>query len=45
VVYLPGAPATARIDLASERRASAVVFIGVGVGFTVLPILFMVFHR
>jgi hypothetical protein len=42
VVHLPGAPAKARIDLGSERRARAVVIIMCGGGFTVIPIVIMI---
>ncbi len=45
VVYLPGAPSTARLDLSSERRSIARVFVVVGLGFTLGPTLLMVFWR
>lgn len=45
VVYLPGAPSTARLDLSSERRTIARLFLVVGVGFTIGPTLLMVFWR
>jgi hypothetical protein len=41
VIHLPGAPATARIDLNSERRSRALVFALVGGGFTILPIVLL----